>query len=237
MEEAKVGTVLNASLFGKIMTWGWFENPRLKESGMRVLTRAAYTCQSCGFASRPSRQVPHGFMVPVDRSHAGLASLNPETGTCLCPLCASVEGINWSVVGTVLGGQMVDPPGMFIILPAMSQVEINRLALHTLSIIASCGANMSSALASSARDVDAAMTALNQEVGISVPFYRGKDSDLARALALLTDEFYSQRDEIIGQLRWWPNMRYWREQGLYWMKSTYSTIQEKDAALQEVLAQ
>jgi len=237
MTEVAVGTVFNPALFGKLMAWGWFDNPKLKEQGLLILSRDKHTCQSCGFQSRPSKQVPHGFMLPVDQKNPALVAMDARVGKCLCPMCASVLGINWSVVGTMLGGQIVETPGMLIIQPAMSQVEINRLALHTVSIMASSATSATSPLASAARDIDAAMTALNQDVGASIPFYRGKDSDFARALALLAEPYYQQRDEIIGHLRWWPNMRYWRQQGLYWMQATYKHLQEQDKSLREVLAQ
>lgn len=237
MAEVAVGTVFNAALFGKLMTWGWFENPKLKEQGMLILSRDKHTCQSCGFQSRASKQVPHGFMLPVDQKNPALVALDARAGKCLCPMCASVLGINWSVVGTMIGGQAVEVPGMLIIQPSMSQAAINRMALHTVSIMASSVTPASSPLASAARDIDAAMSALNQEVGASIPFYRGNDSDFARALALLAEPFYRQRDEIIGHLRWWPNMRYWRQQGLYWMQATYKQQHDQDKALGEVLAQ
>ena len=236
MAEVELGTVFNAALFGKLMTGGWYEHAQLKEQGLKILSRDKFTCQSCGFSSRPSRQAPHGYMVPVDRHHVGMVATRADAGECLCPLCASAMGINWAVVATAIGGKHIDPPGMLIIQPSMTQVEINRIALHTLSIVASNSATTASALASAARDIDAAMTALNQDIGASIPFYRGKDSDFARALALLPEAHYEQRDEIIGHLRWWPSMRYWREQGVYWMQATYKPLQDKDQALSEVLA-
>lgn len=234
MAEVRVGTVMDALLFGKLMTGGWHAHPKLNEPGMRILSRAGFTCESCGFVSRPSKQVPHGYMVPVDIQHAGLLALSSK-GECLCPLCASALGLNWAVLGTVQADKIVQSPGMLIAQPVLSQVEINRIALHVISVLASKTTSDSSPIASAARDVDAAMAALNQELGASIPFYRGKDSDFARALALIPSDLYEQRQVIIGQLRWWPNVRYWREQGAYWMQATFKGLQDADHDLQEAL--
>lgn len=233
MAEVHVGTVSDALLFGKLMAGGWFVHPKLSEAGMRILSQSNWTCGSCGFKSRASKQVPHGYMVPVNRKHPGL--LATTQGECFCPLCAAALGLNWSVIGLVQSDKMVMAPGMLIAQPRLSQVEINRIALHVISVLAG-NSSASTPVASAARDIDAAMTALNQELGTSIPFYRGKDSDFARALALVPVELYEQRQTIIGQLRWWPNVRFWREQGAYWMQATYTALQEADKDLQKVLA-
>lgn len=234
MAEAHLGTVLDPMLFGKLVTGAWYTNAKLKEQGMKILSRSKFTCESCGFASRSSKQVPHGHMVPVDRCHPALLVLDRK-GECLCPMCASALGVNWAVAGVVQAEKVIESPGILIAQPVLSQVEINRIALHVISVLASRTASDSSPLSSAARDIDAAMTALNQELG-AIPFYRGKDSDFARALALLPERYYEQREQIIGQLRWWPNVRFWREQGAYWMQATYKAVQDKDKALQEALA-
>lgn len=233
MAEVCAGTVSDALLFGKLMNRGWYSHPKLREPGMHILSRADFKCASCGFRSQPSKQVLHGYMLPVDRRHPGLIALSHK-GECLCPLCASALGLNWSVVGLVQSDRQVLAPGMLIAQPALSQVEINRIALHVIS--ASATPDSGSPIASAARDIDAAMTALNQELGTSIPFYRGKDSDFARALALIPPELYEQRQSILGHLRWWPNVRFWRQQGAYWMQSTYAALQASDNELQEVLA-
>lgn len=234
MAEVYLGTVFDPLLFGKLMMGGWYVNPKLKEPGMKILSRSKFACASCGFQSRSSKQVPHAHMIPVDRSHPGLLALK-DKGECLCPMCAASLGVNWSVTGVVQADKVVETPGVLIAQSVLTQVEINRIALHVISVLASRTASDSSPISSAARDIDAAMTALNQELGASIPFYRGKDSDFARALALLPEVYYEQREQIIGQLRWWPNVRYWREQGAYWMQATYKSIQEKDRALQEAL--
>ncbi|MCF6783421.1 hypothetical protein [Stutzerimonas stutzeri] len=233
MAEVRVGTVSDALLFGKLMTWGWYSNPKLREPGMRILSRSQFKCESCGFKSLPSRQVQHGYMVPVDRGHPGLIALT-SAGECLCPLCASALGLNWSVVGLMQSDKSVQAPGLLIHQPVLSQVEINRIALHVISASSSQGSI--SAIASAARDIDASMTALNQELGTFIRFYRGRDSDFARALALIPVELYEQRQEILGHLRWWPNVKFWSKQGAYWMQATYAALQDSDRDLQELLS-
>lgn len=235
MAEVNLGTVFDPLLFGKLITGGWYTHAKLKEPGMKVLSKGNFTCNSCGFVSRSSKQVPHGYMVPINRKHPALLAVEAN-GECLCPMCAASLGVNWSVNGVVQGDKVVVAPGIFIAESVMSQVEINRIALHVISVLASRTASDSSAISSAARDIDAAMTALNQELGVAIPFYRGKDSDFARALSLLPENLYEQREKIIGQLRWWPNVRFWREQGIYWMQATYKGVQEKDRSLQEALA-
>ncbi|MBA1280225.1 hypothetical protein [Stutzerimonas stutzeri] len=235
MAEVLVGTVHDALLFGKLMTGGWFTHPKLRDPGMSILRRARFTCESCGFVSRPSKEIPHGYMLPVDRNHAGQLALSTR-GECLCSLCASSLGLNWSVTGIAQAEGLIQVPGILIAQSALSQVEINRIALHVISVLASKTTSDNSPIASAARDIDAAMTALNDELGANIPFYRGKDSDFARALALIPDNLYEQRQIIIGQLRWWPNVRFWRQQGAYWMQATYKGLQDKDENLQGALA-
>lgn len=228
-----VGTVSDSLLFGKLMSWGWYTNNKLREPGMHILSRSNFKCASCGFISQPSKQIRHGFMVPVDRSHPGLIAQTTK-GECLCPFCASALGLNWSVTGQVQADRQVLAPGMLIAQPVLTQVEINRIGLHVCSASATGG--IGSKLASAARDIDAAMTALNHELGTAVPFYRGKDSGFARALAMIPSDLYEHRQTILGQLRWWPNVAFWRQQGAYWMQSTFTALEASEKELQEVLA-
>lgn len=219
--DIQMGTVGNAELTGRLVLAGWASNPKLEVPGMKVIKRHRYTCQYCGFISRPSKQVLHGYMVPVDFRHPALL-VTGENGTCLCPFCACYISINWSVIGRYSGGKDHPAPGMLIHCPWLTQRQVSLIALHAVSISACRTVGSTTTFESAAIDVDATMVGLNHEIGAVLPIYRGKDSDFARALAMLPEEFYEDRAQILANLRWWPTMSFWSAQGMYWMKSTYT---------------
>lgn len=232
MREIRLGTAMDANTAGKLILGGWESHPKLSKAGMAILKRHRFTCRGCGFYSRPSMQVPHGWMLPIDFEHPAMLALDVKKGTCLCPLCASSMAINWSVATTRVSGKEMPAPGMLIMLPHMSQSQLNRLALHVISIHASRKVSTQTSLEIAATNVDNTMRSLNAELQASLPIYRGEqDAEFARALAMLPDEFYSRREEIIGPVRWWPSMRFWREQGAYWMQSTFKDLQHKEPSL------
>lgn len=224
--EFEIGTVDQPDLFGRYLL-GWHTNETLLADGLEVLERHQFTCKACGFQSRPSKQVRHGFMVPVDARNKAMISRNGR-GDCLCPFCASVVGINWSVVKTKVGNRERPSPGMLIHCPHLSQAELNRLALHVTSLITSrkIGASPST-LESAARDVDAAMVSLNHELGAELPIYRANDADFARALAMLSVPLYEKRSSLIKHVRWWPTVSFWEVQGVYWNKAYFDPIKVK----------
>ena len=232
--DLNVGIAENPELAGKVISGQWYTNPKLQASGMSVLKRHSFTCVACGFVTRPSRQVPHAHMIPVDPDSGRFVSLDGK-GVCLCPLCASTTAINWSVVSRSLSGKEMPAPGMLIYCPYLSQVELNRIALHSVSIAASRKVGAGSLLDSAIRDLDASMVGLNHELGANLPIYRGKDSEFARALAMLTQPLYEQRAELLGNVRWWPTLNFWAEQGLYWSKATYDLIHASRPDLMEAM--
>lgn len=80
-----------------------------------------------------------------------------------------------------------------------------------------------------ARNVDNTISALSSALSEYIPLYRSEqDADFARALALLPGEYYEQRGSVIDSVRWWPTMSFWKEQGAYWMESTYRDLQDKE---------
>lgn len=90
-------------------------------------------------------------------------------------------------------------------------------------------------MASTIKSIDAAFAGLKEEIGANVPIYRGSASDFARTLSMLPEQFYEQRNELIGHLRWWPNSEYWLEQGEYWRASTFEALHKKHEGLLEGL--
>ncbi|MBA1250177.1 MULTISPECIES: hypothetical protein [Pseudomonas] len=218
-----VSTALDAVTAGKLISGGWLAHKELLEVGMSVLKQHNYTCRACGFKSRPSKEVPHGWMIPVDLNSPSLVALSSEAGLCLCPFCTSTLTINWSVVPTVRSGKEAPSPGMLILLPHLSQHEINRIALHTLSILSSTSIMESSPIRDMAVKVDSVMSSLQKELTLYIEPYRSEhDADFARALALIPVDLYEKRNEVLSPVRWWPTMSYWQEQGLYWTYSTFN---------------
>lgn len=223
--EVQVGTVGDPVLAGKLISGGWYQNDRLRTVGMAVLRAARFTCSACGFPSRPSKQVPHGWMVPVNPEHPAMLALEKTKGRCLCPFCASCQAINWAVRPVQGGSRSEHSPGRLIYLPEMSQEQVNRVA-HCVVAISSArsGANQS-AEESAARDIDAAFLAKHADLQRAVPvFHEDMDYEFANALALLPAEFYELREEVIGGVRWWPHYKYWAEQGYFWSRATFEPL-------------
>ncbi len=222
-----IGIVRNEALAGKIIRGSWLDNPKLKDIGYAVIRKHNFTCSICGTQSRSSKKHPNGMMVPACLEHSGLAAITLAKSTCLCPLCASSLATNWSVVGTVLKGEPVPAPGFLVYLPFKSQEEVIRLATYTLVCLQKPNDHP---LFSVATDIDIVMTGLADEVSKKIPIYDGTNADFVKALALLPDEYYNQRSQIIGALRWWPNMNYWTEFGRYISAATFDEF-EKDFGL------
>jgi hypothetical protein len=219
----KLGTVLDPAMAGKLVSGLWTKSAALSIPGYEILKRSDFRCEECGFMSKPSEDVPHGWMVPVDHSHSGMVALNIESGKCLCPLCASVLALNWSVVPKDVKGDSGISPGMLIHMPHMSQVEINRLGLHLISVHASRKLSSMTPFETTAINVNNVFISLNSDLAGRLPIYRhGEDAAFVRALALLPREHYEYREQIIGELRWWPSMDFWRKQGIHWMKNVYA---------------
>lgn len=219
----QVGTVGNATLSGKLISGGWYQNKQLRGVGMAILKAAGYTCKACGFRTRPSRVVPHGWMLPVNLDHP--AMLATERGICLCPFCASSQAINWAVKPLQGGSKSEHAPGRLIYLPDMTQEQLNRLAHCIVATSSSrAGANQS-AEESAARDIDAAILSKHADLQRAIPvFHEDMDYEFANALALLPTEFYTLREDVIGGVRWWPHYKFWAEQGYYWSKATFEPL-------------
>lgn len=225
MKDLKLGTVLDASLAGKVISGLWTTSEKLSVPGFKILNTSRFTCSACGFKTKPTSSAPHGWMVPIDSAHPALLALDDRTGVCLCPLCASAMAINWSVVSKAVKGKSASIPGMLIYMPTMTQREINLIALHLISIHASRKVSSQTSLETAAINVNNIFIAQNAELAGKLPIYRhGEDDAFARALAMLPREHYHLRDEIIGSLRWWPAMDYWRRQGNHWMETTYGSL-------------
>jgi hypothetical protein len=219
-----IGTVDNPSLAGKIIQGLWFGNERLKSVGMQILLSAGFKCSSCGFVSRPSKTVPHAYMVPVDPSHPGLAAQSLKAGKCLCPLCASARAINWSVVEHRTDHAEVLPiAGSLIWLPEIEQSKISLISTFTMSGINHL--DMSHDLAETVKHADGAFRGRKTYLANNIPLYKeDRDSDFARALSLLDSEYYEFRAEVLKGVRFWPNSSFWKVQTHYWLKGVYETM-------------
>lgn len=221
-----IGTVDNPDLAGKIICGKWYSDTRLQLGGMKILEDSKFTCSKCGFASRASRKVPHGYMIPVDLEHAGLAALESARGVCLCPLCASALAINWSVAEQRTDNAEILPvPGYLIWLPEMDQHKISIVASYVL-----VGVNhldVDHDLADTLNYVNGAYLGRKAHLASNIPLYKDdRDSDFALALSLLPTEYYEYRSEVLKGVRYWPNANFWREQSKYWMHGTYRPIEE-----------
>lgn len=224
-----IGVVGEPKITGLLVRGEWYKNERLRIAGMRILKRDKFRCQECGLQSRPSTQVPHAWMVPVSEKHPSLVA--QDDGRCLCPLCVSAVAINWSVLGMSRNGQPAPAPGELIYCPWFSQKELSRVAAYIISMRSTHLSTGFGAMASTLKNIDAAFSALKEEIGANVPIYRGSASDFARTLSMLPEEFYSKRQELIGSLRWWPNSEYWLPQGKYWRASTFDILHKKHEGL------
>lgn len=227
-----IGVVRNESLAGKIIQGGWERSEALRGVGYSVIESHKYKCSSCGTQSVKSAKHRSGMMIPVDTSHSGLAATKASGATCLCPLCASALAINWSVVKHVGSNDELMSAGFLIYLPFQSQSDVSRLAVFTLACLQKPNSHP---FFSVATDIDAVMGGLAEEVSRKIPIYNGSNADFAKALALVPDEYYEQREQIIGSLRWWPNMAYWADFGKYIHKTSFSVF-EKSFNLEDELA-
>lgn len=226
-----IGVVQNESLAGKIILGAWKHNDKLRDIGYEILAKHKYKCSECGFKSIQSKARPDAMMIPVDLSHAGLAAQKIKGSTCLCPLCASSMATNWSVLPTIVDGEKIPAPGFLIYLPQKSQVDVTRLAAYTLA----CSTKKNDhPLFSVATDINVVMDSLSKEVGEKIPIYSGTNAEFTKALALLPKEFYDKRTQIIGPLRWWPNMSYWSEFGRYMQGGIFNGL-EKNYGLEKKL--
>jgi hypothetical protein len=219
----RVGTVQSSSTFAKLIESAWYEHPKLRDIGMAVLARDNYSCISCGFRSRPSKQVPHGWMIPALLSHPGLLPTDQNQSQCFCPFCLSAAAVNWSVEAKIVGGRETIAPGILISLAELSQKQVNHLAFTVVSTMSSMKIggkrSVTEAVAISVND---AMKSRQTTLESDLPIYRtGQDGLFARALAMLPDDLYSGRDQVMEMVRWWPNVEFWEEQGAYWRAASY----------------
>lgn len=206
------GVVRNESLAGKIIQGAWLRNDKLRDVGYAIIEKHHFKCSICGVQSKRSRKFPDGMMIPVNLKSSGMAATRIEGSTCLCPLCAASLAINWSVVGSVVNGLEIQPPGFLIYFPYKSQAELVRLAMF---VLVSFQKSNDHPLFSVATDISVVMNGLSEQLEKQIPIYSGDDADFAKALSHLPDELYDKRDQIIGPLRWWPNMAYWKDFGRY----------------------
>lgn len=216
-----IGTVDNPDLAGKIIQGLWYENKQLRDVGMEVLRSAGFVCHYCGFVSRASTKIPHGYMVPVDVAHSGLAALSFGSAICLCPFCASSLAINWSVAEHKGEHAEVLPvPGCLIWLPDVPQSEISLVASYVVVGINSM--DVAHDHAKTLLEMDLAFRIRKPFLASNIPLYKNdKDSDFARALSLLPKDYYEFRDEVLRGVRFWPNSAFWKMQSNYWLMSTY----------------
>lgn len=231
----QIGVAADPKQAGHVISGAWLQKPELKRAGLQVLQARRYTCRACGFQAKPTKELPHGMMIPVDLKHPGFLVCRPEAGLCLCPMCACALAINWSVTGRIVGGRELAAPGMLIFCPHLSQEQISRLALHTVAICGAAKVAQQTSLDAMAVSVDCAMAALNKDLQAYLPIYRdGQGSEFARALSLLSEEYYQHRGEILGPVRWWPNVSYWASAGEHWMETTYRHIHSQTPDLLEL---
>lgn len=223
-----IGTVDNPELAGKVISGLWHDSERLRPVGMKVLIRAKFKCTYCGFVSRTSRKIPHGFMVPVDLKHSGFAARTVEGSLCLCPFCAAAKAVNWSAVEHhAQHGEILPVAGSLIWLPDMSQAKLNLLATY-IAVSQNC-MEVTHPLFESLHQADLAFRARKAHLASNIPLYKeDSDSDFARALALLPNEFMASRDEVLKGVRFWPNVSSWAPQARYWAQATYRQIEEQN---------
>ena len=228
-----LGTVGLQDAAGKLLQGAWLNRDELRLPGLALIKKSRYVCSYCGYQSRGSDAVPHGYMTPIDPSRANwFFTESSVSGHVACPFCASCQCLNWSVKGMTTGiGQKEQTvvPGILISFPWLTQRQINWIALHSLSINSRKSNSSNGPIYAIARDVDAVMVALNHELVANLPIYRGKDSEFVRALSLLPNKYYKYREKIIGDVRWWPNLAFWQKEGLYFQAATYRGLEEKHA--------
>ncbi|MEC4242117.1 MULTISPECIES: hypothetical protein [Pseudomonas] len=229
-----IGTVDNPDLAGKVIQGFWFANERLQKVGMQVLDKAGFKCYSCGFVSRTSKKIPHGYMVPIDIQHPGLAALQLKDAKCMCPLCASALAVNWSVVEhPALKGELTPLAGSLIWLPEIEQSKLSLIASY-IAVSTHC-LDVAHPLAEALNHADISFRGRRAHLASNIPLYKEDcDSDFSRALALLPNEFHSARDEIMSGVRFWPNSSFWVSQAKYWFQATYLPLEKANNFFDEV---
>lgn len=229
-----IGTVDNPDLAGKVIQGLWHANDKLHSVGMKIIANAKFTCQECRFVSRTSKKVPHGYMVPVDLSHPGLAARSLKGAQCLCPLCASVKAINWSTVEhPAQHGEILPVAGSLIWLPEMEQGKLSIIATY-IAVSAHC-MEVSHPLFEVLNQADISFRGRKAHLASNIPLYKeDSDSDFSRALALLPNEFKDARDESLKGVRFWPNVSFWSAQARYWSKAIYEPIEGTHKYFEEV---
>lgn len=218
-------TVPDLDLFSKYMDGAWLQQPTLHKVGLTVLKRDNFKCAHCGFQSRPASKqgLPHGWMYPVCLQHHGYLPVSEQQSITLCPFCLSYQALNWAVATNFVKDKEVDAPGFLIGMEKREQVELNRLSLYVVSVLSSM------AVGSKRDGVEGAALAINNSIKQlqsnlhdSMPLYMpGYDFSFARGISLLHEDLYEKRDEVIPELRWWPNVGYWEKQGHFWMKASF----------------
>lgn len=221
-----IGTVENPGLAGKIIQGKWFDNEKLSETGMRIIKGARFTCRRCGFRSRPSKKIPHGYMVPIDVRHPGLAALEVEHGECVCPICASAMAINWSVVHQhQQHGEVTPAAGELIWLPEVDQRKISLTASFAITML--CQSDSTARLYGTAFDTDTAFRARKAHMAANLSLYKNdQDADFAKALSWLPREYYQHRESILEGVRFWPSASSWKSQTAYWYAGIYKPLME-----------
>jgi hypothetical protein len=229
-----IGTVENPDLAGKIISGLWFENEKLKDPGLAVIQRARFTCKLCGFSSRGSKVVPHGYMVPVNRSHPGLAAVSEKGAECLCPICAASLAINWAVVERTADHAVVEASsGSLIWLPEMPQSKISLISTYILVGVNTL--DVTHPLVTTLSNSEMSFRSRSAYLSSNIQLYKDDcDSDFAKALALLPTEFYGYREEVLGGIRYWPNSEFWAKQSNYWYKATYEAHEHSLSTMDEV---
>lgn len=220
-----IDTVDNPQLAGKVIRGGWFENTRLQKVGMDILARSNFTCRECGFVSRSSKKIPHGYMVPINLSHPGLAALSNKESLCLCPFCASAKAVNWSVVDhPAQHGEVVPAAGSLIWLPEMSQNKLSLISTY-IGVSAHC-MEVTHPFFEVLNEIDISFRGRSAHLSSNVALYKEDcDSHFAKALSLLPNEFKETRDETLKGVRFWPRAAYWSAQSRYWGQATYQNLE------------
>lgn len=228
-----IGVVRNELLAGKIIRGEWRHNKKLQDVGYEIIKKHNFKCSGCNIQSLPSKVYPSGMMVPANLKHAGFAALSIDGATCLCPLCASALATNWSVVATVDDSKVVKSPGFLVFMPYQKQADLTRLAIFAMACLQKPNDHP---FFSVATDIGIVMNGLADEVGKRVPIYDGNNTDFVKALSLLPDEYYEKRSEIIGVLRWWPNMSYWEEFARYIYKANFRAFEKNYGLEKKIVA-
>lgn len=160
------------------------------ELEVKLLKEKRYTCECCGFKSRPHRDHLSGYME--------LVNIDGRI-TCLCALCASSQKLGRTVEGS-------DQHGLIIYLPQLTQGQLTNL-VRICHVSAVC--NLPS------RDATKKILGeLNQHTVTEdiYPFFtsHGGLQSMVEALRFQTPKTKQHSNELFGGLRYLPNrMEYW----------------------------